>query len=292
MLTQSQITEYNESGFTVVRGLLTGNDLDPVIAEVATWVDDRARALLETGDIDDLCEDEPFETRYGHLFSQCREFSRGNDIMHQRGRSMFEFLHNTTLLDAVSSLVGVEITCSPIQHLRAKPPADLDAKGSLFHVVPWHQDAGVMMPEAEGSNVVTCWLPLGDSTAEMGCLQVLPGVHDKGYLKHQSESGTTIVPDLMPDTEAVELECHKGDVIFLTRFTPHRSRSNSSERCRWSLDLRYQTTGHHTGRTGHPDFVVRSRSNPGSIMHDYDEWCRLWIDAFENPRGVVGHREE
>ena len=292
LLTRDRITEFNQNGFIVVRGLLTERDLDPVIDEIAAWIDVRARALLETGEIQDLHEDAPFETRYGHLFAQCREISRGYDIMHQRGPAMFEFLHNSTLLDAVSSLVGEEITCSPIQHLRSKPPAELETNRSLFHDVPWHQDAGVMMPEAEDSNVVTCWLPLGDATEKMGCLQVLRSVHESGYLRHQSEGGTTIVPDLMPDAETVVLECRKGDVIFLTRFTPHRSTPNNSDRCRWSLDLRYQTTGHHTGRTGHPDFVVRSRSNPGSVMHDHGEWCRLWIDAFENPRGFVGHREE
>jgi hypothetical protein len=35
---------------------------------------------------------------------------------------------------------------------------------------------------------------------------------------------------------------------------------------------------------------VRSRSNASSEMRSYDEWCRLWIDAFENPKGFVGHR--
>ena len=37
-----------------------------------------------------------------------------------------------------------------------------------------------MMPEAEVSNIVTCWLPLGDATLEMGCMQALPGVFNHG----------------------------------------------------------------------------------------------------------------
>ena len=292
MLKQIQIDEFNRNGVIIAPGVLTGDDLNPVVDEISTWIDHRAQTLFEAGDIQDLHEHEPFETRYGHLVGQSREIGNGMDIMHQRGPAMFEFLHSSKLLDAVSALVGDEITCNPIQHLRSKPPAALEPESSVFHDVPWHQDAGVMMPEAEDSNVVTCWLPLGDATVEMGCLQVLPGVHRNGYLRHQKEGGTTIVPELMPDAPAVDLVCHKGDVIFMTKFTPHSSTPNRSDRCRWSLDLRYQTTGHHSGRTAHPDFVVRSLSNPSSVMRDHDEWCRLWIDAFENPRGFAGHRSE
>ncbi|MDE0015023.1 MAG: hypothetical protein OXU51_02465, partial [Candidatus Poribacteria bacterium] len=57
---------------------------------------------------------------------------------------------------------------------------------------------------------------------------------------------TMIKPELMPDVEPLMLECYRGDLILLSRFTPHRSEPNTSDRCRWSLDLRYQTTGHHT----------------------------------------------
>ncbi|MEZ4615518.1 MAG: phytanoyl-CoA dioxygenase family protein [Caldilineaceae bacterium] len=74
----------------------------------------------------------------------------------------------------------------------------------------------------------------------MGCMEALPGVHKDGYLRHKKE-GTTIDPELMPGVEPVALECRKGDVVFMSRFTPHRSTPNKSELCRWSLDLRYQT---------------------------------------------------
>ena len=78
----------------------------------------------------------------------------------------------------------------------------------------------------------------------------------------------------------------------MSRFTPHRSTPNLTDEYRWSLDLRYQPTGQHTGRTGHPDFIARSRQDPACELSDYNEWCRLWVDAFENPRGFVGHRGE
>ena len=102
-------------------------------------------------------------------------------------------MRNDNLLDLLESLLGPELTCNPIQHLRSKPPQAYESReGPSFHNVPWHQDAGVMMPEAEGSNVITCWLPLADAMVEHGCMEVLPGIGETGYLRHRAVGGTTI----------------------------------------------------------------------------------------------------
>ncbi len=292
-LTEEQREIFRTQGFLIARGALSDADLQPVIDELSAWIDARARQLQTEGKLTDLHEDAPFTTRYGLLFNQCKEIGNGLDIMHYRGRAMFEFLHNDNLLELLGSLLGPELTCNPIQHLRAKPPVAYEGNaGPSFHNAPWHQDAGVMMAEAEGSNIITCWLPIGNATQEMGCMEVLPGLVETGYLEHQREGGTTIRPQLMPDIEPVVAACNKGDIVLMSCFTPHRSTPNYSDECRWSLDLRYQPTGQHTGRTGHPDFVVRSAADPSSEMRDYDKWCRLWTDAFENPKGYVGHRSQ
>lgn len=292
-LTAEQLAEFNTRGVIIARAALTSDDLQPVIDELSAWIDERAWALHAEGEIADLHEDAPFATRYGLLFKQCPAIGSGMDIMHYRGRAMFEFLRNENLLNLLESLLGPELTCNPIQHLRAKPPqAYENRQGPSFHNAPWHQDAGVMMSEAEGSDVVTCWLPLAEATVETGCMEVLPGLVETGYLRHLAAGGTTIAPEAMPQTAPISLECMRGDVVIMSRFTPHRSTPNYSDQCRWSLDLRYQPTGQPTGRTGHPDFVARSRRAPSSELTDHEAWCRLWIDAFENPRGVVAHRGE
>ena len=198
-LTQEQKDTYRERGVLVVNDALTDEDVQPVITEIEDWISERADALLQDGKIENLCEDEPFDKRFAKLLAQSGEITNGMDIMHYRGKAIFDFMRNENLLDVIEGIVGPEITCNPIQHVRAKPPV-IDGNASWAGGVPWHQDAGVMMEEAEGSNIVTCWLPLGDSTIEMGCLEALPGVtEDIGYLTHQKEGGTMIVPDLMPD---------------------------------------------------------------------------------------------
>jgi phytanoyl-CoA hydroxylase len=292
-LTEAQIDTYHRDGVLRVEGALTDGDLQPVIDELTAVIDAKARALQAEGGLDDLHERAPFETRIGLLYGQCPKITQGVDIMHYRGEAVFRFLGNDNLLDVLEGLLGPEITCNPIQHVRAKPPDRFEPTlGPSHHMAPWHQDAGVMMPEAEDSDLITCWLPLGDATADMGCMEVIPGIVEGGYLRHMKEGGTTIVPELMPDRERRVMDCRKGDLVLMNRFTPHRSRPNVSDLSRWSMDLRYQPTGQHTGRTGHPDFIVRSAADPGSVLTDHETWCQRWIDAFEHPQGVVAHRGE
>jgi phytanoyl-CoA hydroxylase len=278
-LTAEQVRQFREDGVLVAEGVLTEDDLAPVIAEYAAWVDARAQALLVAGKLTDLCVEESFERRLACLYAQTPEIVSGLDIMLVRGPASFAFLHNARLLDAAEQLVGPEITCNPIQHIRAKPPAAASGTGTGFYNVPWHQDAGVTWEEADASNIVTCWLPLVDATVESGCMEVMPGVWKGGYREHQAEGGTTIRPDLLPDVAPRAVPVRKGGIVFMHRYTPHRSTPNYSDHVRWSLDLRYQPTGVPTGRPFHPEFSVRSRREPASVTHDYAAWCRRWEEA-------------
>ena len=267
--------------------------IQPVIDEISAWVDQRAQHLFDRGLIRELHVNSPFETRYGLLFEQSEKMQNGLDLMYSRGSAMFDFLRNEKLLDVVEQIVGPDISCNPIQHLRAKPPTKYELnKGPGFHNVSWHQDVGVMMAEAENSNIVTCWIPLTDTSAENGCMRAMPGLEPKQYIRHVAGVDTTIDPDLLPDIEPMSLGCKKGDLVLMSRFTPHCSTPNLSNGCRWSLDCRFQTTGDHTGRTAHPAFSVRGQPTSNFPRMNHEQWCAAWTDAFEHPKGQAGHRFE
>ena len=291
--TPAWISEFEQRGVAIIPGVLDDALIQPVIDEISAWVDQRAQVLFKRGEITDLHLEAPFQTRYGLLYKQSAKMQNGLDLMYSRGSAMFNFLHNKALLDVMQSLVGPDISCNPIQHLRAKPPIDFEThKGPGFHNVSWHQDVGVMMAEAEASNIVTCWIPLVDATGENGCMQAMPGLEPKKYIRHIAGVDTTIDPARVPEMEPVSLPCKKGDLVLLNRFTPHCSTPNQTTDCRWSLDCRFQTTGHHTGRTAHPAFSVRGAPSDQFPAMDYQDWCDAWINAFENPRGEAGHRFE
>ena len=197
-LSAEQVRRFRDEGVLVAEGILTDADLAPVIAEYAAWIDERANRLKNEGKITDLYTDAPYAQRVALLYAQSPDILSGMDIMTVLGPATFEFLHNPHLLDAVESLIGPEITCNPIQHIRAKPPSKYAGEGTGFYNVPWHQDAGVTWEEADDSDIITCWLPLVDATVENGCMEVMSDAWKQGYRTHQAEGGTTIRPDLLP----------------------------------------------------------------------------------------------
>jgi phytanoyl-CoA hydroxylase len=284
-LTEDQIGQFENEGYLVVKGALTQDDLLPIIEEYTAYIDQRAKQMYDAGEISDLYEDEPFDRRIWKISRDCLDLYGELDIMKLRGKAIFDFLRNENLMDVVEGLVGPEITCSPIQHVRAKLPQGVKDD----QVIPWHQDAGVTLEEADASFILTVWLPVTEADVENGCLEVIPRV--KGLkTHHKGPIGTTILPELMPEVEGVALPVSPGDLILMHKETPHRSTPNVSQTVRWSIDLRYQPSGTPTGRPAHPDFVTRSRSNPASVLTDHKKWCQMWEDGLEKGKGMRFHR--
>jgi ectoine hydroxylase-related dioxygenase (phytanoyl-CoA dioxygenase family) len=296
-LDAAQIAQFEEEGYLLLHGVLTDADLDPVIAEYEQHIDRRAHELLTEGKISKLYADEPFHRRLVSICRECDEIYSNLDIMHFRGRDSFEFLRNDHLLDIVEGLVGPEITCSPVQHTRAKLPQGLTPSDGDPHIAPWHQDAGAFVEAADPHFVLTVWLPLSEARPENGCMQIIPRVHTEGLQQHWIERGlvTMSVEDERLREEGLTMPMDKGDVLLMHKAVPHRSTPNNTDTVRWSMDLRYQQTGTPSARPAQPDVAVRSRCNPSSVLSDYDEWCRLWIEALEGrkvnkrsaPRWVV-----
>jgi len=282
-LNQDDQAAFERDGFVILRGVFTPEDLQPLKDEIDAALDQRAERLLADGTITDTHAGAPFERRFALLMAQSEEIQAGFDIPQLLGRAMFAQLRHPKLMDRIEPLLGGEISCSPIQHLRAKPPADMGGGRSYFNV-PWHQDSAVTVPECDAVRMLTCWYPIGEATEEMGCMRLLPGVHTRGHIPHVAgPTGTTVHPDLLPDVEPVIAACGPGDVVVMSQFVPHHSTPNRSDRCRWSLDLRYFPTGETNGRPWMPDFVVRSRRDPASELRDYEEWCRRWREDCGEP---------
>ena len=290
-LTPEQFQHFVDEGYVIAEGALTGSDLDPVISGIEAFVDERARDLRAQGLITDLHEGAPFERRLALITQENTSIYDDIDIMHMRAEAVFRFLGNKRMLDLVESLVGPEITCSPIQHLRAKLPDDLEYAGNgegdadaldariRENVAPWHQDAQVHHEDADPVFILTVWLPLCDTDEENGCLQIIPRVHHKQTVYWGEGFG--IEEGGLPDGGVLSLPMKKGDVLLMHKLIPHRSIPNRSGSIRWSLDLRYQQTGLPTGRSFYPNFITRSQRHPEFVLTDYGMWRRGWEEALK-----------
>jgi phytanoyl-CoA hydroxylase len=290
-LNEEQLDFYRNEGYLILSDVFDEQDLTAVSNAIDVHIQEKALKLKEEGKITDLHETAPFEKRYALLYEQSKEIGSNIDIMRWRSPEIFEFLHNQSLLDVAESLLGSELTCNPIQHLRAKvPQKNAGGEWDTFQNVPWHQDAGVTLEEADDSEIITFWLPLVDATAETGCMEVMPRVVHMGLLEHQAAGGTTIVPDQLPLQKPVLAECKKGGLIIMNKYTPHKGTPNLSDIVRWSIDLRYQRTGEPTGRPFHPEFPVRSSINPDTVTKNHAQWSSRWQTALEQSKGKQMHR--
>lgn len=299
-LTDEQIAHFQEYGYLFVEGVLDPQkDLDPIIEEYKGVLDRLAHDLYDAGDIEDTYDDLPFGERViqiyaesGKVHAQYFDFSlpQGN-VKHDTpmwvGPAVFNALTSARLLDAVESLIGGEIYSNPVQHVRIKPPEHLSPKNehgfAQLGTTPWHQDNGVVLPEADESDILTCWFSLLDAPIESGCLQVIPGSHRDGIRTHcpgGPRGGGLTIPDVLLEKEqSIPVPTKRGDVLFLHRRTCHSSLPNISNDIRWSFDLRYNPIGQNTGRSIFPGFVARSRQNPESELHDPEAWAQLWYDT-------------
>ena len=286
-LSKDQLRDFNDKGYVIVKQALGNEDLEPVIHEIETFVDRRAEDLYDRGLISDRHERLPFQRRLALITQENTSIYDDMDIMHFRGQALFQFLGHDRLMDVVEDLVGPEITCSPIQHLRAKLPDNLTHLGSgdaeqlasriNENVAPWHQDGQVHLEEADPAFILTVWIPLCDTDEKNGCLQIIPHIHKRNMVYWGEGFG--ILEDALPGEDILSLPMMKGDVLLLHKLIPHRSTPNRSGTIRWSMDLRYQKTGTPTGRSFYPDFITRSRAHPAAVLTDHQTWHRAWEEA-------------
>jgi phytanoyl-CoA hydroxylase len=287
-LTREQVESYFADGYLKAEGVFDAEeDLGPVIRAYEEEVDRRARALRAEGRLSSLYEGEDFAHRLARIAAEVPEAAQALDIYLVRHPAMFRFLCHPKLHDLVESLIGPEIMCHPCQHLRAVAPTAL---ASISRTTDWHQDAGVLWPEADSHLVVTTWIPLIDVPEERGCLQVLPGSHRYGLVEHGAGAGNRVPAERFPPGEARPLPVKAGDVILFHNYVLHAAVPNVSDAIRWSMDLRWQDPAKPTGRPHYPGFIVRSAARPETVQLDYDEWRQRWEYALAVTKGVPVNR--
>lgn len=301
-MTKEQLEHFEHFGFVTAQGVIDPEGvIDPVIEEYAGVLDSLAEELYEEGKISSKYEDLEFGERMIQVYEESDEVHQGyfdftlpqrgvtEDTPFWAGPAVFNAMTSPGLLDAVESFIGPEIYSNPVQHIRIKVPESRSPRDHMgrvkFGVTPWHQDCGVITPDADDSLILTVWYPLMDADEENGCLQVIPGSHRGEELLTHCPGGKKVLGSLhVPESEfevgkAVPVPVKKGDALFMTKYTIHSSLPNNSDRVRFSMDLRYNPIGQSTGRTAFPGFVARSRSNPDSELHDPVAWNQSWLDA-------------
>lgn len=299
--------QYEEFGYVVVRGLLEcQTDIAPVIVEYDELLRGICDRLYQEGMITSKHQGPHFEDRvlavaaevgvqsiydYFRIFlnppgRQVMGAGTENDSPLHVGPAVFELLCNEKLLDAIGTIIGDEIYFNPVGIVRLKPPermvmTDEIRKGPNYRASGaiasqfWHQDQAVFSKEVGDVNMLTAWVSLTDATTEMGCLMVCPGSHKNGVAVHCATNANPGIPPQDLGENKMPLETRAGDVILMNKLLKHGSLPNTSDRLRFSLDLRYQPNGDSIGKKfiGSEGFVVRSNKNPEKVLKSNLEWA-------------------
>lgn len=300
-LTSEQRAHFDRDGYVIIDDLIDVDAfLDPMVKEYEAHLDELARRLFAEGQLSSAHSELGFRPRLTKIYEETgRDWAQYFDFsLPLRANikpdepcffppSVLNVLRNPAILDVVESLIGPELYSNPVQHVRLKPPErvipdKLDAVRGMVGATEWHQDASVVVEEADETEIITVWVPVFDSTIENGCLCVVPNNHRDGLFEHcPAPTGKYLSPTLFDAERALPVPMRRGSALFMTRMTPHCSVPNKGEEMRWSMDLRYNVIGKPTGRPEFPGFIARSRSNPESELRDPIAWERSWMETRE-----------
>ncbi len=140
---------------------IEGYDRDGYVCPVEAFSSEQARAWRDRL--------ESFER------SQGQKMTRGHNFKpHLLFPWVDEIVHAPEVLDAVEDLIGPDIR---LFHLSVWPK---DAGSGAY--VSWHQDSTYFA--LEPACHVTAWVALTDAPIEAGCMEVVPGSHKLGQLRH------------------------------------------------------------------------------------------------------------
>ena len=295
----------DRDGFVVVEDLFEPDrDFAQVEAEFAATLDRCVERWLQAGRLTQDHADQPFLERLRVVFATVGAAAHepfttslqrpvSEDAPIYLGAAFFALQRHPRLLDAVEQLIGPEIYSHPLQLTRIKLPCRTSTSNwsGVTKTVDWHQDAGLLLPEADATPLVGAWFPMLDVDEQNGCLELIPGSHRNGILPHRLPDARApmvhIAEEDLPGAP-VTVPVRRGSVLFLHGCMVHRSLPNRSSTVRWSFDFRYIPPGYPTGRPWLPGFVARSRRAPHTELRDAEAWAQKWRDTRSRLAGTGG----
>jgi ectoine hydroxylase-related dioxygenase (phytanoyl-CoA dioxygenase family) len=148
------------------------------------------------------------------------------------------YLSHNAVVDVLTKIVGPNVKC--MQSM-------LFVKGPGKAGQSWHQDE-FYIPTRDKS-LIGVWIAIDNATVENGCLWVIPGSQQPGYIMPRAENHSNEYADVdtinvsgYPAEELIPLEAKKGDVVFFNGYLLHSSlRNKTADHFRTALVNHYMS---------------------------------------------------
>jgi ectoine hydroxylase-related dioxygenase (phytanoyl-CoA dioxygenase family) len=231
---REQITSFEEQGYLVLEELIPPEWLREIQRETSDLHEQMAENPPEGVHISWEHEVDPTIQR------------RIKQLMHAEvvSPSVNRLVRSSEVLDVIEALMGPDIS---LYHCKLLMKA---ARGGT--VTPWHQDYSYWVAEDNRPLMLNCMLQIDSSMPENGCLQVVPGSHRGGLMKHDREGrvfGLFLPGYFQPREDAVPVPLAAGSAIFFGPLLIHGSDANRSEQDRRAVTMAYNVTGNGRGRS-------------------------------------------
>ena len=263
--------QFLKEGYCVLKAFLQPRVLQAVREELNKLMDTEAKKLLEEGEVDSDFREEPFETRMVKLFQRCPQRAPYTWRMRLNLPGFFHLFFHPELLDVVEQFLGPEIRLYPAYNARAKLPYNKKTE------VLWHQDSAYTKFESDRLRMITAWTPVVPCTYENGAMQIIPGTHKAGRVRHvKKEHYLEIDENVLVAVagQATHLEVIPGDVVLLHNMLFHRGLLNRSNHTRWNMDWRYQDATQPTMCVWEGS-LARSRLHPERTVRSPEQWASM-----------------
>ncbi len=211
-----QDISYAESGYAKL-ALYDRTTIIAAQADIVDQIDRVSRALYLP--FEASCPEAPLAGRIDRIFAQDRGHA---DLLRravcsdaQRGPRLSSIAGDPRLIEAAQRICGRALAGS-IVRVRASIASFPE------HRHAWHSDVARDDGTACGRVWITAWIPLSDAGPGRGGLEIVPGrraaplAQETGRGFEISEAAIAGMPRIQPD-------CAAGEVVFLDRFTPHRT---------------------------------------------------------------------
>ena len=209
-------SDYQVNGFAVA-ALFDPQQVRDATHDIADHIDRVSRALYLP--FAASCPDEPLETRLQRIWQHDR--SHANLLR----LAICTDAHRGGRLQALVESPELKETAEQLaQHNLGRSVVRLRASIDVFpqHLHDWHSDVARDDGTDCGSVRITAWIPLGDAGPGNGGLELVPGKRAVP-LPHSEERGFSIPEAELAELRKLRPSCPAGSVLFLDRFTPHRS---------------------------------------------------------------------
>lgn len=229
VLTAAQKRFYDEEGYIIIENFVSPKELTQLKSALDRLLEEKTKTLTrdEGGfnlqrkrDVrnDGLSEGKLIEPGLMRKIQEITKYSP----------AFAELAEGARMLDFIEDLIGPDIYYHSSK-LMFNPPRYGGGK-------PWHQDYAYWA--STKPEQVTCWMALDDATRENGCMQLIPGSHKWGLVKHGQKELQVRAASLPLDQVKVA-EMKAGSMLAFHVLTLHHSEPNRSDKLRRAFIVDY-----------------------------------------------------